>query len=139
MSAGKSRPLDGSEALALSRARKEYIGYQDALRQVNVRNIEIALVDSVLSGKINISTSLDALSNWTTTNIDLGMLKWVAGEFSENYESITYYSGTGPYVGDYRESDGEWIVPADTETWMLVMQAVNEGADPSTVIAPPTF
>lgn len=137
--AGDNQLLDGSEALVLSRARKQYEGFQDALRQVNVRNLEISLIDSVLSGEISASLALSALDSFTTTNVDLAMLKWIAKDFSANYDNVIYYSGTGPYEGHIRESNEEWIVPFDEETWDVVMQTVNAGGDPTSVVAPPSF
>nr|WP_280527523.1 LCP family protein [Eggerthella guodeyinii] len=46
--AGDDQYLDGSEALVLARARKEYDDNQEALRQINVRNLEIAMLQKVL-------------------------------------------------------------------------------------------
>lgn len=137
--AGDGQLIDGAEALALSRARKEYDGFQDALRQVNVRNIEISLIDSVLSGKVDVSLALNALDAFTTNDVDMGMLKWVAEDFAANYDTIVYYSGTGPYRGENRKSDGEWVIPFDENTWAAVMQTVDAGGDPSSVVNPPLF
>ena len=137
--AGESQQLNGSEALVLSRARKEYAGYQDALRQVNVRNLEMALIDSVLSGKVDVNIALNALNAFAMNNIDMSFLKWVAQELAAAPDGVTYYSGTGPYAGDNREDDGQWVVPFDEAAWAEVMQAFSTGGDPASVIAPPAF
>lgn len=137
--AGENQQLSGAETLALSRARKEYGKDQDALRQVNVRSVEIALIDSVLSGKVGIPLALGMLNTCTTNNLDMGMLKWIAEDFGANYSSVSYYSGTGPYHGSTRSSDEQWIVPSDETMWQTLLEAVYAGADPATVIAPPSF
>ncbi len=47
--AGQNKDLDGSEALVLARARKEYSGFQDNFRQQNVRELEKSIIEKVLS------------------------------------------------------------------------------------------
>ena len=63
LKAGRSQSLDGSEALVLARARKEYGEHQEALRQMNVRNIETAMIQKVLS--------LDSDKNANAVLVDL--------------------------------------------------------------------
>lgn len=137
--AGEAQTLDGSEALAFSRARKEYGKEQDALRQVNVREVEMSLIDSVLSGEASLPLALSLLNACTTHDIDMSLLKWVAESFRENYDLITYYSGTGPYHGGTRKSDGQWVVPSNEDTWVKLMEAVSNGEDPAAIVYPPTF
>ena len=45
---GDNQTLDGSEALVFARARKEYANDQDAVRQVNVRQLEQSIIRTVL-------------------------------------------------------------------------------------------
>lgn len=140
---GNDQTLDGAEALAFSRARKEYSEHydisSDALRQVNVRNVEISLIDSVLANKTSLPLALAALNSYTTNNLDMGAIKWIAEDFAANHYAVVYYSATGPYRGYERAADGQWIVPRSLGTWSKLMNAVEEGGDPSTIVSPPTF
>ena len=140
---GNEQTLSGAEALAFSRARKEYSeNYDissDALRQVNVRNIEISLIDSVLTHKASLPLALAALNSCTTNNLDMGAIKWIAEDFAANHDAVVYYSATGPYHGYERAADGQWVVPRSLGTWSKLITTVEEGGDPSAIVSPPTF
>ena len=139
--AGKNRNLNGSEALVLARARQEYETDQDALRQVNVRNLERALITKILKmdGDFDVEHILAIIENDTKTNVDLASVGFVMLDFVGHADEVTIYDCTGPYVGDNRESDGLWVVPADREAWAQLMAVVNAGEDPSTVSLAPSF
>lgn len=138
---GQSRHLNGSEALVLARARKEYDGEQDALRQVNVRNIERAMIQKVLDmdGDFDVEHVLAALEGDTKTNMSLPAAGLLMLQFVEHADEVTFYDCSGPYKGDNRESDGLWVVPDDEMTWETLMSVVDAGEDPSQVVKPPEF
>lgn len=139
--AGKNQHLDGSQALVLARARKDYGDDQEALRQVNVRNIERAIIKKVLAydGDFDVEHVLAALEHDTYTDIDLPSIGLTMIDFVEHADEVSIYDCTGPYKGTERASDGQWVVDGDEETWIQLMQLVDTGQDPSTFIKAPTF
>lgn len=141
ISPGEDQTLDGSESLVLARARSVYEEHQDAYRQINVRNLEMSLIERALvvfDGPRGISLVLDCISDNATTNMDDGLIAVLARDFIENGRLVTFYSCTGPYEGDVN-SDGLWIVPEDKEAWSNLMAAVDAGSDPATVLEPLSF
>lgn len=139
--AGKSRHLDGSKALVLARARKEYGDDQDAKRQVNVRNIEQALINKVLAmdSGFDVEHILAALEDDTKTNMDLPTVGLLMLDFVEHADEVKLYSGTGPYAAETRDGDGAVIVAENASTWKQLMNVVDDGGDPNTVVKPPSF
>ena len=139
--AGKNRHLNGSEALVLARARKEYSHDEDALRQMNVRSIERAMIEKVLKGReeIDIEHVLTALQDDTKTNLDLSSVGLLLTQFVEHADEVVIYDCTGPHEGSNREEDGVWVVSSDGDTWRRLMEVVSEGKDPSGIVATPSF
>lgn len=135
---GDGQLLDGSQTLVLARARKEYIEDQDALRQVNVRNIEVSLIDKVLSNPNDVDRALSYLEEHTTTNMDFGKIASLVANFVLHKDEVTIYSCTGPHKGAVNEA-GLWVIPEDKETWSLLMETVNAGEDPSGIVSLPSF
>lgn len=138
--AGEDKTLTGSEALVLARARKEYGANQDALRQVNVRNLEVAMIQKVLdldSEKKANSVLIDLEEN-TSTNLDMASIGYLVVDFIAHKEEVTVYSSTGPYEGG-ENADGLWVVKEDPNTWRDLMEVVDAGGDPSSVVEPPRF
>lgn len=137
--AGENQHLNGSEALVLARARKEYGENQEALRQNNVRNIELAIIEKVLSfDNKQANKALLVLGETTVTNIDIGMVSHLLIDFSLHKDEVVIYSSTGPYLGGVNE-DGLWVVEEDPIAWADLMAVVDAGGDPVSVIAPPVF
>lgn len=136
--AGKDQDLNGAEALVFARARKEYQSNQDALRQVNVRQIEQSMIEAALGSEQDAENAITALEDNVQTNIDFDFLVTVGLDFALHRDQVTIYSGTGPYVGDTDDA-GNWVVPDDAETWAALMEAVNAGGNPSDLLAPPKF
>lgn len=136
---GDSQDLNGSETLVLARARKEYETDQDALRQVNVRNIEIAMIDKVLSldSEKKANALLLDLEKNTTTDLDMATAGYLMVEFITHREDVVIYSCTGPYEGGENEA-GAWIVKEDQATWAELMAVVDAGGDPTEVVPSPT-
>lgn len=142
--AGKNQHLNGSQALALARARDEYDKNQDALRQANVRAIEQALIQRVLDmdGEIRIEHVLAAIEHDTYTDIDLPLMGATVLDFVQHADEVTFYDCTGPYKGGKRASDGAWVIQNDEESWPNLIEAIDSGQDPSTsgfASSPPSF
>ena len=141
VNAGESRHLNGAQALVLARARKDYDSDQDALRQINVRAIETAMVKKVLSfdGDLDIDWLLELLEEEVKTDLDLPITGLVILDFVQHADEVTFYSCTGPYDGAIRESDEQWVVKQNDEAWAELMVAVDAGQDPSGIVELPKF
>ena len=137
--AGKNQKLTGSQALVLARARKEYQHDEDALRQVNVRNIEKALVQKLISKPniVDVHKAIDAVLRGVSTNMSLPQATSLLRDFSKHAGEITFYECTGPYAGGVRTSDDLWVVTRAPETWAQLMALVEAGEDPSKVVPVP--
>lgn len=137
---GDNQTLDGSEALVFARARKEYVNDQDAVRQMNVRQLEQGIICNVLgmSSESEIDQALIDLRNNTTSNMDMGKLGYLAMDFAMHENDVVLYSCTGPYSGDVNDS-GLWVVNADAEAWGQLMDVVSSGGDPSGIVAEPAM
>lgn len=138
LDAGLSQELDGSEALVLARARKEYGEHQEALRQINVRNIETAMIQKVLSldSEKSANAVLLDLEEYTTTDLDMASIGYLVVDFIAHREEVTIYSTTGPYVGG-ENAEGLWVVEEDPETWAELMAVVDAGEDPEDIVKLP--
>ena len=138
---GKNQKLNGAQALVLARARKEYSSDQDALRQVNVRNIEKALLGKVLSSSryVDVRRAVNAVLRGVTTNMSLPQSLSLLRDFSQHADELTIYECTGPYAGGVRTSDNLWVVARAPETWAQLMELVEAGEDPSKVVSVPKF
>ena len=139
--AGDDRHLNGSEALVFSRARKDYASYQDALRQNNVRTIEIAIIDKVLNlgSELDLEEVMDAFESNVETNMDPAQVASLALDFMLHKNLVRIYEATGPYDGDVRESDDLWVIPNDPTVWSRITALTDSGFDPSGVVEAPTF
>lgn len=139
LQAGSAQELDGSEALVLARARKEYGEHQEALRQINVRNIETAMIQKVLSldSEKSANAVLLDLEEYTTTNLDMASIGYLVVDFVAHREDVTIYSTTGPYAGG-ENADGLWVVQEDPLAWAELMAAVDAGEDPEGIVKLPS-
>lgn len=143
--AGEDKHLDGSEALVVARARKEYGADQEALRQVNVRNLETAIIQkgiAMVADSEDGASAADSLvalllSN-AQSNMDSAVMSGLIERIAQHADLLTIYSCTGPYSGGEND-DGLWVVPEDPETWGALMAAVDSGQDPSGVVQVPEF
>lgn len=139
LKAGDDQYLDGSEALVLARARKEYGDNQEALRQINVRNLEIAMIQKVLdldSEKTANGVLVDLEEN-TSTNLDMAAVGYLMIDFITHKEEVVIYSCTGPYRGS-ENADGLWVVEEDAEAWAELMDVVDAGGDPAGIVELPS-
>lgn len=139
LQAGSAQELDGSEALVLARARKEYGEHQEALRQINVRNIETAMIRKVLSldSEKSANAVLLDLEEYTTTNLDMASIGYLVVDFVAHREEVTIYSTTGPYAGG-ENADGLWVVQEDPLAWAELMAAVDAGENPEGIVKLPS-
>lgn len=146
--AGDGKKLDGSEALVVARARKEYSTDQDALRQVNVRNLEKALIEGAVGAYRSVASDEDrqallsgmlkAFWENVSSDMDSAVFAELLRQIAESPDELVVYSGTGPYAGGVNE-DGIWVVPQDESAWDELMAAVDAGEDPAKVIPNPEF
>ena len=128
VTAGEDQLLDGAEALVLARARKEYGDDQDALRQVNVRNIEAAIIGKVLESPNDeaVTAALLDLEENVTTNLDMAAAAFLVMDFVAHGDEVAIYSCTGPYEGGERRTGCGWwtsSLPPGTSLWRLWRRA----------------
>lgn len=135
--AGKNQHLDGSKTLAFARARHEYVEDQDYYRQRNVRAIERAIIEKVLTypDAVNVEHMLASVETDVKTDVDLAQLGGVILDFIQHADKVTFIQGTGPYGGGPRESDGQWVVDEDVKTWKKVMKAFKKGKEYSEIVS----
>lgn len=146
VTAGEDKHLDGSEALVVARARKEYKEDEDALRQANVRNLEEAIIRkgvlACLDSEVNASAfskMMDALLDNVTTNMDADLINALARYISGGSDRLVIYSCTGPHEGGIDDESGLWIVEEDKDQWAELMAVVDSGGDPTGVVSVPEF
>lgn len=139
LQAGPSQELNGSEALVLARARKEYGEHQEALRQMNVRNIETAMIQKVLAldSEKSANAVLVDLEEYTVTDLDMASIGYLVVDFIAHREEVKIYSTTGPYAGGENAS-GLWVVEEDPLAWAELMAAVDAGEDPEGIVKLPS-
>lgn len=138
--AGDNQHLNGDQALALARARKEYGDDGDVVRQMNVRAIEQAIIQKVLTfeGVIPVERLLAVVDDDVKTNMDMESLGLMILDFIGHADEVTFMSGTGPYEGGgERKSDGQWVIEADMKTWRQIALVFVAGGDPSTIVELP--
>ncbi|RDB70512.1 LytR family transcriptional regulator [Eggerthella sinensis] len=137
LSAG-TQELNGPQALVLARVRKLYAADIEACRQIQDRQIVEAGIKQVAADPANAAAHVDTLLANADTNWPTDELAAMVADFAAHADEITVLSGTGPYVGDFMEEyDGLWLTPRDEDTWKKVMQVVDEGGDPTTVVPLP--
>lgn len=137
LSAGE-QALDGPQALVLARVRKLYAADIEACRQIQDRQIVEAAVKQVAADPANAAAHVDTLMGNVDTNWPVEEFTNMVADFAANADKITFQSGTGPYVGDFMEEhDGLWMTPRDEETWRKVIEVVEAGGDPTTVVPLP--
>lgn len=146
VTAGDGKHLNGSEALVVARARKEYGEDEDALRQVNVRNLEEAIIWKGISACLDSGSSgtafsrmMDALLDNITTDMDPELIRELVRAVSEGSDRLAIYSCTGPHVGEYDDEIDLWVVKEDKQAWSELMDVVDAGGDPVGLVEVPEF
>ncbi len=130
--------LNGASALVDARVRKAYANDLDACRQIQDRSLVQSLIQQVADNPSSAATAASTLSSNVQTNWPAADLVSEVKNFASNSSKITFYSGTGPYAGDIDDATGLWLVPRDETTWKKVIQVVDQGGDPTSVVALPT-
>ncbi|TNU89955.1 LytR family transcriptional regulator [Eggerthella lenta] len=136
--AAGTQELDGPQALVLARMRKMYAADIEACRQIQDRQIVEVAIKQVAADPAKAAAHVNALLENVKTNWPTEDLVATVSDFAKNSDKITVLSGTGPYVGDFMEEhDGMWLVPRDEATWKKVVEVVDQGGDPTTVVPLP--
>lgn len=137
LSAG-TQELDGPQALVLARIRKLYAADIEACRQIQDRQIVEVGIKQVAADPANAAKHAQALLENVETNWSSDELLDMVTDFAANADKISFCSGTGPYIGDFMEEyDGLWLTPRDEAMWKKVMEVVDAGGDPTTVVPLP--
>lgn len=129
--------LDGAEALVLARARKDYSADQDANRQIQDRNIVMALIEQVASASGAVESAVDALYSNVDTNWNKAEMTSLVKDFADHASSMKIYSCTGPYTGGTDPSAGVWVATRDEGTWQRIINTANDDKDPSGIVPLP--
>lgn len=136
--AGVGQTLNGQQALVLSRTLKGYDAPQDAYRQVNVRNIEIAMINRVLQEDFDIAELLAEMENLVETNMSFGLMNFMIVDFVAHKDEVIFRVCTGPYEGE-KNDKGIWVIEADTLTWQELIRAVENDENPQDIVPSPQF
>lgn len=135
---GDGQVLNGEEALVFARQRKAYAGNQDAVRQVQDRQIVQSLIEKVLAQPSDTAgTYATIMTTGCDTNITADELASCMKPFMDNAAKVSFVLGTGPYDGALDEATQLWLIPRDEATWAQLIKVVENGGDPSTVVAIP--
>ena len=125
--------LNGLEALAFARSRKNYAEDQDRNRQNNVRALAQAIIGKAMDRTpIEIPGTVLDLAKFVSTDMRSGDLLSLAMSFGGGTGGLTVYNATGPYDGDiFEEYDGVWYCYPNPDGWARLMDMVDAGEDPS--------
>lgn len=134
LSAGE-RNLNGAEALVLARSRKQYANDLDACRQIQDRQIVQRAIEQVAADPANAAAHVNTLVGNCDTDWPLDSLVALVADFAQNADKITFTSGTGPYDGN--QDTGLWLATRDEATWAQVIDTVEAGGDPTTIVPLP--
>ena len=134
--------LNGAEALVFARERKKYNNLNpvggEPLRQSNDRMIVQTIVTKVISNANTAPDVARALYPFVSSNWDVDSFAAFAKDFAEHASQVKFLSGTGPYDG-YTNNTAGWLATRDTDTWAKIIDVVNAGGDPNTVLQAPSL
>ena len=129
--------LNGEQAVALARMRTAYgevTDSQDALRQANIRAMMVSMMKNILDSPVgDIPGKIQTLAGMVQTDIPLSDLIGWATDLAQK-PSMTLYSCTGPYEGGIDDATGLWLTTEAPEQWAALMDVVDSGGDPSTIM-----
>lgn len=126
-----TQTLNGTQALALSRARHAYDSYGpgDAYRAANQRMIISAIVKKLFQANAaTITASVSDLANCITTDMSLADILHLASEMRDMDVENNIYTGQDPTTSQYINS--LWFEVCDKDAWKKMMQRVNAGLSP---------
>lgn len=136
LSAGEQH-LEGAEALVLARVRKLYGDNLDACRQIQDRAIVQSLIERVANDPSQADACIAALYLFADTDMPKENLTNLVNNFCDNADKLTIVSGTGPYAGGIDGDTNLWLAYRDEDTWHRVIEVVEAGGDPTTVVPLP--
>ena len=134
LTAGEQK-LNGAEALVYTRMRKIFQESQDATRQIQDRALVDSAIRMVANNPALAGVAVDAIVGHSETNWNRDDLLRLVNMFCEHAPQLQILAGTGPYEGD--EQGDFWLTTRDEETWHKLIDVVNEGGDPTTVVPLP--
>lgn len=133
--------LDGAQALIFARERHKYGDEGEAKRQTNDRYIVQTMIKAILSDPETAVSVAKELAGGIKTNWPLDELAAYVKDFMEHADQVSFISGTGPYVGDNLEPgnpDTMWVTGRDEDTWAAIIETVDAGGDPNTILEAPS-
>ena len=132
-----TQELNGPEALVLARSRKQYANDLDACRQIQDRQLVQVGIQQVAADPVNAALHVQALVDNCDTDWNAADLVETVKVFAQNADKIEFTSGTGPYQGDIDPDINLWLAYRDEATWAQIIETVEAGGDPETIVASP--
>lgn len=129
--------LEGAEALVLARVRKLYGDNLDACRQIQDRAIVQSIIEAVANDPSKAEACVAALYLFADTDMPEENLSNLVDSFCNNADKLTIVSGTGPYAGGIDGDIDQWLTYRDEDTWHRLIEVVEAGGDPTTVVPLP--
>lgn len=124
--------LSGAQALVFARSRHYYVD-GDFSRSANQRALIEAVVNKVFSKPVSELPGLvQQISKCLSTDMDVNALYSLAMQYANSGKQMTIYNIMVPSTT--AEIDGASYVIADTEGLAEIMEVVNAGGDPNTVV-----
>jgi LCP family protein required for cell wall assembly len=131
LKAGK-QTLNGTQAMIFARSRSYASG--DFQRTTNQRLLIEAMVKKLMSmSATDMPGVIERMAKCITTDYDVSSLIALAGKFKDSSD-MTVYSALMPNT-TATGSDGASYVVADTKKLTKMMQVIDQGGDPSTVVS----
>lgn len=124
--------ITGTEALILCRARHAYDEYGDGdrYRAANQRLVLGAIARKVLQSDVaTIASTIEALSQYITTDFKVADLLALANSFQGMDPSEDIYSAMEPTISEYKNET--WYEQLDTKAWNTMMNRVKQGLPPT--------
>lgn len=137
LSAGEQE-LNGQQALVLSRTRKAYANDLDACRQIQNRHLVQRGIQKVLDNPTQAAMHAQVLIDNVETDWPKADLLKTISYFASKADLVKFVLATGPYAGGIDNSAGGlWLAARDEAVWAQLIDAVENGEDPSTIVALP--
>lgn len=133
--------VNGAQALIFARERKKYGDEGEAKRQTNDRYIVQCMISQILADPVTALQKSKDLIKDLNTNWPLDKLFEQVSLFIQNADKVHFISGTGPYTGGSLtpgDPDSMWVTYRNEALWKEIIDVVNEGGDPNTVLAAPS-
>jgi LCP family protein required for cell wall assembly len=132
--------LDGQETLVLARMRKDYPGDEDASRQIQDRQILAVIMLQIAKNAGLVDHGVEALYAHADTNWERDAFIETLADFVDNADKIAIISGSGPYKGGIHAEYGDlWLAYRDEILWKEIIQLVEQGGDPTTLVELPNL